>query len=27
VPNDINFLPNAGPRDHAWVTNHIAPFK
>ncbi len=27
IPNDINFLPNAGPRDHAWFTNHIAPFK
>lgn len=27
VPNDISFLPNAGPRDHAWVTNHVAPFK
>ena len=26
VPNDISFLPNAGPRDHAWLTNHIAPF-
>jgi prepilin-type N-terminal cleavage/methylation domain-containing protein/prepilin-type processing-associated H-X9-DG protein len=26
VANDIAFLPNAGPRDHAWVTNHIAPF-
>ena len=26
-PNDIGFLPNAGPRDHAWFTNHIAPFK
>ena len=25
VPNDIKFLPNAGPRDHAWVTEHIAP--
>lgn len=22
--NDITFLPNAGPRDHAWVTNHVA---
>jgi len=27
IPNDISFLPNAGPRDHAWLTNHIAPFK
>jgi prepilin-type N-terminal cleavage/methylation domain-containing protein/prepilin-type processing-associated H-X9-DG protein len=27
VPNSISFLPNAGPRDHAWFTNHIAPFK
>ncbi len=27
VANDISFLPNAGPRDHAWFTNHIAPFK
>ena len=26
IPNNISFLPNAGPRDHAWVTNHIAPF-
>ncbi len=26
VPNDIKFLPNAGARDHAWLTNHIAPF-
>ena len=26
TPNDIKFLPTAGPRDHAWVTNHIAPF-
>jgi prepilin-type N-terminal cleavage/methylation domain-containing protein/prepilin-type processing-associated H-X9-DG protein len=25
--NDISFLPNAGPIDHAWFTNHIAPFK
>ncbi len=24
--NDISFLPNAGPRDHSWVTNHISPF-
>ena len=22
--NDITFLPNAGPKDHAWFTNHIA---
>lgn len=27
VPNDISFLPNAGPRDHAWFTNHIAAFR
>jgi prepilin-type processing-associated H-X9-DG protein len=26
VPNDISFLSKAGPRDHAWCTNHIAPF-
>jgi hypothetical protein len=26
-PNDINFLPNAGPKDHAWFTNHIAAFR
>jgi prepilin-type N-terminal cleavage/methylation domain-containing protein/prepilin-type processing-associated H-X9-DG protein len=26
VADDISFLPNAGPRDHAWFTNHIAPF-
>jgi prepilin-type N-terminal cleavage/methylation domain-containing protein/prepilin-type processing-associated H-X9-DG protein len=25
LPNDISFLPDAGPRDHAWLTNHIAP--
>jgi prepilin-type processing-associated H-X9-DG protein len=25
--NDISFLPNAGPRDHAWFTNHIAAWK
>lgn len=23
--NDISFLGNAGPRDFAWFTNHIAP--
>ena len=22
--NDISFLPDAGRRDHAWVTNHVA---
>jgi len=27
MPNGISFLPNAGPRDHAWLTNHIAPFQ
>ena len=26
IANDISFLPNAGPKDHAWLTNHIAPF-
>lgn len=26
IPNNISFLPNAGARDHAWLTNHIAPF-
>ena len=25
--NDIKFLPNAGPKDHAWFTNHIAAFR
>lgn len=25
-PRDISFLPNAGPADHAWFTNHIASF-
>jgi prepilin-type processing-associated H-X9-DG protein len=25
--NDISFLPNAGPRDHAWFTNHIAAWQ
>jgi prepilin-type N-terminal cleavage/methylation domain-containing protein/prepilin-type processing-associated H-X9-DG protein len=25
--NDITFLPNAGPKDHAWVTNHVAAFR
>ena len=25
--NDIRFLPNAGPKDHAWFTNHIAAFR
>ncbi len=23
---DVSFFQNAGPRDHAWITNHIAPF-
>ena len=27
VPNDIKFLPDAGRRDHAWVTNHVAAFQ
>jgi prepilin-type N-terminal cleavage/methylation domain-containing protein/prepilin-type processing-associated H-X9-DG protein len=26
VPNNISWLPNAGQIDHAWFTNHIAPF-
>jgi prepilin-type N-terminal cleavage/methylation domain-containing protein/prepilin-type processing-associated H-X9-DG protein len=26
-PNNIAFLPNAGPKDHAWFTNHIAAFR
>jgi hypothetical protein len=26
VPNNIDFLPNAGPKDHAWLTNHVAAF-
>jgi prepilin-type processing-associated H-X9-DG protein len=26
VANDISFLPNAGPRDHAWFTNRVAAF-
>jgi prepilin-type N-terminal cleavage/methylation domain-containing protein/prepilin-type processing-associated H-X9-DG protein len=25
--NDISFLPDAGPRDHAWMTNHVASFQ
>ncbi len=25
-PRDVSFLPNAGPTDHAWFTNHIASF-
>ena len=25
--NDISFLPDAGRRDHAWVTNHVASFQ
>jgi prepilin-type N-terminal cleavage/methylation domain-containing protein/prepilin-type processing-associated H-X9-DG protein len=25
--NDIAFLPNAGKNDHAWFTNHIAPWR
>jgi len=24
IPNDIKFLPNAGPKDHAWMTNRMA---
>jgi prepilin-type N-terminal cleavage/methylation domain-containing protein/prepilin-type processing-associated H-X9-DG protein len=27
VPNDIKFLPDAGRRDHAWMTNHVAAFQ
>jgi prepilin-type N-terminal cleavage/methylation domain-containing protein/prepilin-type processing-associated H-X9-DG protein len=27
MANDISFLPNAGPKDHAWVTNHIASLR
>ncbi len=27
VYNDISFLPNVGPRDFAWFTNHIAPWQ
>ncbi len=26
LANDISFLPNAGPKDHLWMTNHIAAF-
>ncbi|MBE7500290.1 MAG: type II secretion system protein [Verrucomicrobiales bacterium] len=26
IPNNISFLPNASRVDHAWFTNHIAPF-
>lgn len=22
--NDISWLPKAGPKDHAWFTNHVA---
>ncbi|HEX5220747.1 MAG TPA: prepilin-type N-terminal cleavage/methylation domain-containing protein [Verrucomicrobiae bacterium] len=25
-PRNLDFLPNVGPRDHAWFTNHIASF-
>jgi prepilin-type N-terminal cleavage/methylation domain-containing protein/prepilin-type processing-associated H-X9-DG protein len=25
-PRDISFLPNPGPKDYSWFTNHIAPF-
>ncbi len=27
VANDITFLPDAGWRDHAWMTNHVAAFQ
>ena len=26
VFNDVSFLPNVGPRDFGWFTNHIAPW-
>jgi prepilin-type N-terminal cleavage/methylation domain-containing protein len=26
VPNNISWLPKAGRSDHAWFTNHIAPY-